>query len=56
MITKTIGNRRARMVEAIICLVCWFAGGSAQAGEALTFERDVRPIFKAYCLDCHGGG
>ena len=21
-----------------------------------TFERDVRPIFKAYCLDCHGGG
>jgi hypothetical protein len=26
----------------------------AQAG--LTFERDVRPIFKEYCLDCHGGG
>src|SRR5262249_11645597 len=22
---------------------------------APTFERDVRPIFKAYCLDCHGG-
>ena len=22
----------------------------------LTFEKDVRPIFKAYCLDCHGGG
>src|ERR1700678_3716088 len=26
------------------------------AGESLTFEKDVRPIFKAYCLDCHGGG
>ena len=26
------------------------------AGERLTFEKDVRPIFKAYCLDCHGGG
>ena len=23
--------------------------------ERLTFEKDVRPIFKAYCLDCHGG-
>ncbi len=27
-----------------------------EAGEGLTFEKDVRPIFKAYCLDCHGGG
>ena len=24
--------------------------------DELTFERHVRPIFKAYCLDCHGGG
>jgi len=29
--------------------------GSALAAEELSFERDVRPIFKAYCLDCHGG-
>ena len=27
-----------------------------EAGERLTFEKDVRPIFKAYCLDCHGAG
>jgi len=29
---------------------------AARAEEPLTFERQVRPILKAYCLDCHGGG
>ena len=24
------------------------------AEEQLTFERNIRPIFKAYCFDCHG--
>ena len=28
--------------------------GHADAAEPLTFEADVRPILKAYCLDCHG--
>lgn len=28
----------------------------APAEEALTFEQHVRPILKAYCLDCHGAG
>jgi len=26
------------------------------AQDSLVFERHVRPIFKTYCLDCHGGG
>ena len=27
----------------------------ALAEEAPSFEKDVRPILRAYCLDCHGG-
>ncbi|MGE3315028.1 MAG: DUF1553 domain-containing protein [Planctomycetaceae bacterium] len=26
-----------------------------KAADGLTFERDVRPIFRAHCFDCHGG-
>ncbi len=26
------------------------------ADDKITFEQHVRPIFKVYCLDCHGGG
>ena len=29
---------------------------AAHADEAPSFERDARPVFKAYCFDCHGGG
>ena len=39
-----------------IALSVFVRVASVEAGEALTFEKDVRPIFKAYCLDCHGGG
>ncbi len=27
----------------------------ARAQEPLSFEKDVRPVLKAYCFDCHGG-
>jgi mono/diheme cytochrome c family protein len=39
-----------------------FATGSSAAGEKsstaspLTYEKHVRPIFKAYCFQCHGEG
>jgi mono/diheme cytochrome c family protein len=28
---------------------------SVPAAEPITFEKHVRPIFKEYCIDCHGG-
>jgi hypothetical protein len=28
---------------------------SPSRGDELTFERDVRPVLKAHCFDCHGG-
>jgi mono/diheme cytochrome c family protein len=28
----------------------------AAGGESLTFERDVRPMFKTHCFQCHGEG
>ncbi|WP_397571458.1 PSD1 and planctomycete cytochrome C domain-containing protein [Schlesneria sp. T3-172] len=28
---------------------------AAPVTEQLVFEKDVRPVLKAYCLDCHGG-
>ena len=30
--------------------------GAVLADDPLSFEKDVRPVLKAYCLDCHGGG
>ncbi|MFM7317471.1 MAG: c-type cytochrome domain-containing protein, partial [bacterium] len=27
----------------------------AWKAESLTFEKDIRPILRAHCLDCHGG-
>src|SRR3954463_13104198 len=32
------------------------ATGVSLAQDKLTFEQHVRPILKAYCLDCHGAG
>lgn len=44
----------------ILCLAFYTALTAAPsvvaADETVTFEQHVRPIFKVYCLDCHGGG
>jgi len=41
---------------AAIALTCFISIAPVEPKDALTFEKDVRPIFKAYCLDCHGAG
>ena len=40
----------------VAVLVLLWATSRAPAAEPITFERDVRPIFRTYCLDCHGAG
>ena len=46
-----------RLTFSLALVFAWFVGVAAvDAGDGLTFEHDVRPIFKAYCLDCHGAG
>jgi hypothetical protein len=45
--------------QGVMLALAWaWCGGffPTRGAEPLTFERDVRPILKAYCLDCHGGG
>jgi mono/diheme cytochrome c family protein len=49
--TKT----RTTVVVAALS-ICLTAVRSPAAEGPLTFERDVRPVFKAYCFECHGGG
>src|SRR5262249_53780174 len=37
-----------------LCLLLFFT--VALRAASLTFEKDIRPILKAHCFDCHGEG
>ena len=45
-----------RILGWTLLILVTHAGLAARADQPPTFERDVRPILKAYCLACHGGG
>jgi hypothetical protein len=48
---------RDRWLPKCLLLFCGLALTPAvSAAEEPTFEKDVRPILKVYCLDCHGAG
>ena len=43
-----------QLAGLVLSLVTDFFLPDVSHGEELTFERDIRPILRAHCLDCHG--
>ena len=38
----------------VISAACQLGSADAADGKPLTFEADIRPIFRSHCYDCHG--
>ncbi|MDB6119811.1 MAG: Planctomycete cytochrome, partial [Verrucomicrobiaceae bacterium] len=56
MKTTALSNNKMRVIRPRLLLVTLFlpALPVMAAAPTLTFEKDVRPIFKAHCTHCHG--
>jgi Protein of unknown function (DUF1549)/Planctomycete cytochrome C len=56
-ITELTDTMPDRCTPCLAITLTWLISiAPAEPKELLTFETDVRPIFKAFCFDCHGGG
>ncbi len=42
------------LVVGVISVACLPSATVAAEGKPLTFEGDIRPIFRSHCYDCHG--
>src|SRR5438128_3157246 len=49
-------SRFCRQILFVVVGLLLFASGPVLAAAPPTFEKDIRPIFKAHCFECHGEG
>lgn len=54
--TASLTLRRWLVWASRPCVFALIAGGMAQGGDAPDYARDIEPLLKHYCFDCHGDG